>query len=240
MVPALTGIAASGASYIWTRRSKSLLYRFASLALIASVLGSFAASTAMAYISSLNYPGGTALARLHALHDSDVHSAPKSHLMQVQGQAQTQLQSQDEPITVYLDNLSCQTGITRFLQNHSSLPTSGAPAWIYDKTNDPTSLLDPTFWAQFQYVLAEEPARVIGSWEVLDTIEGYGGVGLTAEEGQEQGRLPGLNKETALWRTYALFVGKVKRFTGGRWPFVRMVPKLHVLKRQGGMPVAHV
>ncbi|KAH0145128.1 glycosyltransferase family 22 protein, partial [Aureobasidium melanogenum] len=65
IIPGLTGVGAAGASWIWTRRFKTLLYRLLSLGLVCSTLLSFASSLSLLYISSLNYPGGEALTRLH-------------------------------------------------------------------------------------------------------------------------------------------------------------------------------
>ena len=32
----------------------------------------------------------------------------------------------------------------------------------------------PTFWAQFDYVVVEDPGRVIGAWDVVDKVPGLG------------------------------------------------------------------
>ena len=62
-----TTAAALGANCIFARRTKSAPLALASLALAASVALSLAASAAMLAASSLNYPGGEALAELRAL-----------------------------------------------------------------------------------------------------------------------------------------------------------------------------
>lgn len=166
-VPPLLAVAAEGASWIWTRRAKSLLYRFLSLCLVASVFASFASSFAMLAISRLNYPGAEALNRLHTIAD---------------GKHRT--------VSVHMDTSSCMTGITRFLEKPVSQDTPRATIWRYDKTEDEEKLLDPTFWRQFDYVLAESPERVIGKWEVEETVDGYAGL-MLLRPGQpfaEQGR----------------------------------------------------
>lgn len=48
--------------------------------------------------------------------------------------------------------------------------------WAYDKTEDSAVLLDPLFWAKFDYVLAERPEKVIGKWSVEHVVYGFGGV----------------------------------------------------------------
>ncbi|TKA82866.1 hypothetical protein B0A55_00979 [Friedmanniomyces simplex] len=170
-VPALTAVASASAGWIWTRRTKSLLYQALALGLVLSTMGSFAISMVLLYISSLNYPGGNALRILHDMVPAE------------------------SGVRVYMDNLACQTGVTRFQEIR--------PMWLYDKTEyEEETLLDPLFWQGYDYVLAEHPERVIGSWVPEAVIEGYAGVSL---------------------------LGKNR---SGYWPSIRMEPKLHVLRRE--------
>jgi alpha-1,6-mannosyltransferase len=211
IIPGLTGVAAAGASWIWTRRSKTLLYRLLSLALVSSTLLSFAGSFSLVYISSLNYPGGEALTRLHEI-------VPEIQ----QGQ-----------ISVYMDNLACQTGVTRFLEKDA-----GA-RFIYDKTENQTTLLDPGFWQKFDYVLAEDPKRIIGRWEVMDTVYGYSGVGF-GRLGVDQESAPAIPTRGVVAQPLNMLLqiyNKVARtasqkLTGGRWPTVKMEPKIYILRSQ--------
>lgn len=108
----------------------------------------------MLAISRLNYPGAEALNRLHTIAD---------------GKHRT--------VSVHMDTLSCMTGITRFLEKPVMQDAAPATIWRYDKTEDVERLLDPVFWLQFDYVLAESPERVIGKWEIEETVDAY--VGLT-------------------------------------------------------------
>jgi alpha-1,6-mannosyltransferase len=209
IIPGLTGVAAAGASWIWTRRSKTLLYRLLSLALVSSTLLSFAGSFSLVYISSLNYPGGEALTRLHEI-------VPEIQ----QGQ-----------IWVYMDNLACQTGVTRFLEKDA-----GA-RFIYDKTENQTTLLDPGFWQKFDYVLAEDPKRIIGRWEVMDTVYGYSGIGF-GRLGVDQESAPAIPTRGVVAQPLNMLIrvyNKVARtasqkLTGGRWPIVKTEPKIYILK----------
>jgi alpha-1,6-mannosyltransferase len=232
VIPGLTGVAATGASWIWIRRTKSALYAFLSLALVGSVLVSFAASTAILGISSLNYPGGEAL---HALHKGIKHP-PRDHF------------------NVYFDNLACQTGVTRFLESHrgpqtvldvlETQDTLNSRTWTYDKTEDPTSLHDPMFWAKFDYVLAERPEKVIGSWAVVHVVYGFGGAKLlkpgeesgSLEEALYEGSSEAIVKEdwtskvAATWRTME---GSLRNsILRGYWAEIRMEPKIRVLQNQ--------
>ncbi|OCK77914.1 glycosyltransferase family 22 protein [Lepidopterella palustris CBS 459.81] len=230
IIPGLTAVAGAGASWIWTRKVKSQFYRFLSLALIASILASFAASTALLAISSLNYPGGAALARLHQITDHEQGS-----------------------FRVHLDNLACQTGITRFLEKHNP-PQSiedvlvgphdlAQKGWVYDKTEDPSLLLDPSFWSKFDFVLAEKPEKAIGKWQVVDIVYGFAGVRIL-RPGEESGRSApealealGISEPADETREYGA-LGKFSsalestvryRITRGWWAEVKMEPRIRIL-----------
>lgn len=164
IVPPLTACASLGASYIWTRKTKSILYGLGTLLVLASILLSFTVSTGMLFISSLNYPGGDAINQFHSILFQENRTLP-------------------EAISVHMDVLSCMTGVTRFQQYYLSsgeyrdLPViHGKPILIrYDKTEDEEVLLLPEFWEKFDYVLTEEPERAIGSWDVIGEISAYTG-----------------------------------------------------------------
>lgn len=171
VVPPLTAAASLPASYIWTRRAKSILYRLGSLLIIASILCSFAASTGMLLISSLNYPGGEALSKLHTILRRTPWPEPSS-------------ESTIANIDIHMDVLSCMTGVTRFQEipwrglNQASFPLiNGRPVALhYDKTEDEDVLLRPEFWDQYDYALMETPERAIGKWEIVDTVFAYAGI----------------------------------------------------------------
>jgi len=169
VVPPLTAAASLSAAYIWNRRSKTLLYRVGSYLLIVSILGSFAASTAMLLVSSLNYPGGDALSELHSIINRNKSPPTTSSL---------------QNISIHMDVLSCMTGVTRFQEYPSrdleleELPLiNGNPTkFVYDKTEDEKELLMPEFWEQFDYALMEEPGKAIGKWEIVSTVFAYAGL----------------------------------------------------------------
>ncbi|MCJ1409568.1 dolichyl-P-Man:Man(7)GlcNAc(2)-PP-dolichol alpha-1,6-mannosyltransferase [Ptychographa xylographoides] len=206
-----------GASWIWTRRNKSMAYRVLALGLVASTLGSFAASFGMLAVSSFNYPGAEALNYLHAYADGS-----------------------QNVINVHMDTLSCMTGITRFLQistsNTSSL--SGANTlWLYDKSEDDAKLLHPAFWEQFDYVLAERPEKLIGSWEIIYIVEGFKGVELVRPEETLRDSstpllvLPSASHISTLGRSFKAVAGWMRiRVTRGWWLQARMEPSVRVLK----------
>lgn len=235
IVPAFTAVAAAGASWIWTRRTVSLLYSLLSLILVISTLASFAISTLLLGVSSLNYPGGEALVRLHASQRSAVPDGAT--------------------VRVHLDNLSCQTGVTRFLQLPPPAISSifderdvhGA-RWMYDKSDGEERLLDPGFWAEFDYALAQDPKRVIGNWEVVDVVYGFDGVkilrpgdGSEGEEDIEIHMQDGRDVHahvppTAYQGKWYLQLMRLERLarplTKGWWVRLKMVPKVWILKHQ--------
>jgi alpha-1,6-mannosyltransferase len=232
VIPGLTGVAAAGASWIWNRRAKSVAYTALSLILVSSILVSFAASTTVLVLSSLNYPGGAALNTLH----HDINHPENPHF------------------NVYFDNLACQTGVTRFLESHSgaqtvldvleSQDTLSNRVWTYDKTEDPSILLDPMFWAKFDYVLAERPEKVIGSWAIAHVVYGFGGVRVL-KPGEKSGSPvePVYHGDTTVtirkhwidivamgWRSLEAVLRQ--RVLRGYWAEVKMEPKVHILVNQ--------
>lgn len=244
-VPPLTAAAAQGADHVFARRAKSPLHALASLALVLSVLGAFAASTAMLLLSSLNYPGGDALRQLRAL----VGTGPSRGLSPASASV----------TAVHTDVLSCMTGVTLFGQNPSGQPKSphsralenslngdpttaaAVPVLTFDKTEDEGVLADPGFWSRFDYVLAENPASVKGGqWETVGVVQGYAGIEVlkpgarTGDEGDEE------EGEKVLGR--GLLVKKVRdrvrRLTGGWWLGPRMEPRIRILKRTKGAAAA--
>ncbi|KGO37693.1 GPI mannosyltransferase [Penicillium expansum] len=137
IIPSLTAVAALGAAYLWTHRSRSVFARLATRALAISTLVVFCLSNfVLLPASAANYPGGQALDAMHyqhsILHDTDSH-----------------FDKTNSPINVYLGNLACQTGVTRFLQQP---PSSG---WVYDKTEDKAVKSTSGFWDRFDYIVVE-------------------------------------------------------------------------------------
>ena len=231
IIPPLTAVAATGAAWIWTRREKSLYYRILSMALIASTLGSFAASFGMLAISRLNYPGAEAVDYLHNMADGTKSA-----------------------INVHMDTLSCMTGVTHFLEMPSPKDSSLSlkrTIWHYDKTENETLLLHPTFWDEFDYVLAERPEKAIGAWEIVHTVEGFAGIGFlrpgeivaNGAEFVEQ-KLdgdtnwkdePGKRLQLGLELVWTTYENLMRRWiTGGWWVHTKMEPKIRILKRVKG------
>lgn len=215
------------------------MYRILSLALVASIIGSFAATGFMLAVSRLNYPGAEALNRLHALVPE--HHSPEHHPVGKAGRI----------VNVHMDTLSCMTGITRFLQlpapplaDLESAVVHGTGAgekvfWVYDKTEEDERLLDPLFWERFDWVLAERPEKVIGRWEIVETVYGYAGMRVLRpgeDEGDEMAR--GLRDVGTIAREgdVQAFWELVERYgravTRGWWVGERMEPRIRILKRE--------
>ncbi|KAL8981171.1 MAG: hypothetical protein Q9177_005656, partial [Variospora cf. flavescens] len=191
VIPPLLTAAALGANWIWTRRAKTLTNRLLALVLIVSVAGSFAASTLMLAVSRLNYPGADALHRLHAL--APTHHAPGAmvhvhmdtlacmtgitRFLQLPPPPSPVLPLPPSPPSSSSSSPAKPEGQQNGdLGSSSSSSSSSSNAttslfYIYDKSENETRLLDPLFWARFDWVLAERPERVIGRWVVVDTVD---------------------------------------------------------------------
>ncbi|PNS20268.1 hypothetical protein CAC42_5718 [Sphaceloma murrayae] len=267
-LPLFLASASASASYIYTRRTKTLINRLLSLLVLASLPLSLLTSTALLTISSHNYPGGHALATLHAMASptSITTSIPLQLALKPQKPA-SYLSKEDiekavaasaaarhannalrdkAEVRVYLDNLATQTGVTRYQElnrgrSQGVIKDGRGGKWVYDKTEDKKVLARSEFWEAMDFVVTERPEKVPGSWEVLESVWGFDGVGFTLQdEGKGQVHvvdevrrvflpLPGVGKGLE-----GLVEGVVRRMagvTGGKWPHVRLRRKLHILKR---------
>lgn len=236
-IPPLTAASALGASYIWTHRTKSLLYRFLSLLSILSVLASFLLSTfVLLPASSANYPGAHALRTLHRTADP---SNPE--------------------ISVYLGNLACQTGVTRFLETptyrrllrvpsaSSAEPIPTLQTFQYNKTEDEAAKASPAFWSRFDYLLIEQgdeentirdAAGKSAVWRDESVATAFAGLKVLAP-GEEAA---GLAEERLLHAVSGSYgphaFGAAREFarrsvTMGWWVEVRMEPRIKILRRVG-------
>lgn len=184
----------------------------------------------MLAVSRLNYPGAEALNRLHTLASNDTGV-----------------------VKVHMDTLTCMTGVTRFMEKPPPVLESEGPFWVYDKTEDEPKLLDPLFWEGFDYALAESPERIIGSWEVLETVEGFAGVGIVkpgddVKEGVEwpmvekvcQKAFEDVKERMDFGRLglcanglYGQVQGSAReRVTRGWWVRMKMEPRIRILRKE--------
>lgn len=175
IIPPITAAIARCADYISTRSSRSFFAELATnILILTTVITALGSHVLLLPLSAQTYVGAHAL---KSLHDVSLNYGPQPS------------------IHVHLTNLALQTGVTHFLDApssplHSRRPlimpgsadgtrpsiTSTRPPtrWVYDKSDNATALLTPEFWAQFDYVVVEDPARVIGLWDVVDRVPGLG------------------------------------------------------------------
>jgi alpha-1,6-mannosyltransferase len=226
VVPVLTATAALGAGYLWNRRDKSVFARIASHLLILSTAASFLLSNLVLLpASAANYPGANALNALH-----------KHHYQQslTSGGA-----------SVYLGNLACQTGITRFLQQPSE------QGWRYDKTEDENIKSTREFWDQFDYVVVEAStdaeamdadetqlhhALPLSNWETATVIDGFSGISIlrpgTPATGLVERRILSKVAGEPLYNAYAGVRDSARKLVlRGWWVELKMSPRVKVLKR---------
>jgi alpha-1,6-mannosyltransferase len=232
-IPPLGAASALGASYIWTHRTKSFIYKLLSTLLVLSILASLVLSTFLLLPASMaNYPGAQALNALH----TNVHGSKRI-------------------ISVHMDQLACQTGITRFLElpppksmlvvlpgsDDGSFSTlrSGSSLWIYDKTEDEVTKRTKEFWDRFDYALVEDPGHVGGSgkWEVVEVVDGFSGVGLLRPGDEASRHTPGREilkgilggRGLRMWERIAEVMRKY--VTAGWWIEIKTVPKISILRQ---------
>lgn len=144
--PLLNISAACGCSRIWMNRSKSSLRTLLGAGVLIHLVINSLFSLLLLRVAYSNYPGGYAIARLHRVEPSS------------------------EEVHVHIDNLSAQTGVSRFTQlNHR---------WIYNKTER----LEPSYFASsnFTHLLFEADPKVLtkvksfnSTFEILDVISGF-------------------------------------------------------------------
>ncbi|RPB04194.1 hypothetical protein L873DRAFT_1759446 [Choiromyces venosus 120613-1] len=238
VVPILTLYASIGGTWILNRRSKSPIYALTSLLIISSIPLATLASAGMLLISSYNYPGGQGINKLHHY----IPSSPPS--------------TQTLP-KVHLDTLTCMTGATRFLQDaplypssphspHTSTSSTLAPSKItFDKTEDETTLLTPSFWSDIEWVITSSPPRIIGKYEIVDSVTGWAGIRVY-RPGEKVGRLEvresrvgneeeGGRKKSWIGRGVEDGWGVRDFLLRGWWVGVRMEELVWVLRKQNGI-----
>ncbi|KAJ6779895.1 hypothetical protein PWT90_08593 [Aphanocladium album] len=238
VVPALTAAAALGASYVFARRTKTRLLGLVALALLPlTILVSLAGGGAMLLLSSLNYPGGDAVAQLFRLTAGMPPPAPAA-------------------VAVHADVLTCMTGMTLFGQNPHGLPLAVAdvssavlqlpegvapPLVLFDKTEDETAMAAADFWTRFDYVLAEDPSKVTaGHWRTVGVVLGYDGIEVlrpgavaAGDDDVEKNAQVASLQPPVLGR--GLTVRKMRNFvrslTRGWYVGPRMSPRIHIMQQ---------
>ncbi|KAH6650248.1 glycosyltransferase family 22 protein [Chaetomium tenue] len=249
--PPFTAAAALAAAHVFRRRTgKGAVPALLAAGLVLSVVGSWAASSAMLAVSALNYPGGEALAY-------------------VRGVAGVGGGGGGAVVPVHADVLACMTGVTLFgtgsgvagsvssaASSSSGLGAGGGIVKVkqqgqgqsqdgvrivVDKTEDDAVLASADFWSRFDYLLVEDRSKVVGGeWETVGVVKGYGGIEVV-KPGSERGddRVEkGTPRVVGLGETVALLKRTVRDLTGGWWIGPRMVERIFILRRVKEAPTA--
>ncbi|CAG7989095.1 unnamed protein product [Penicillium salamii] len=227
IIPSITSAAALGAGYLWTRRSRSFFARWATRAMAISSLAVFLLSNLILLpASAANYPGGQAIDALHRQHALHKNISTQAD------------------INVYLGNLACQTGVTRFLQQD---PSSG---WVYDKTEDERTKTTSEFWDQFDYVVLEASSdanfmdtdetrlrRALPSstWDSVYVVNGFTGISIlrpgVPAVGIAERRILGCLGGVRAVELFERIRGHARVLSRGWWVEPRMEPRVQILKR---------
>lgn len=165
VVPVFALLAANGVSHVSSllRPRNTLLlvsFQMSVVTLLAVIAGITAVKTVA---SSLNYPGGVALAQFHTY---------VPYIASVNG----------DPLVVHMDVPVCMTGASRFGQLYDTKTTTG-PWVIYDKTEDSESLEEIA--DSFDYVITALPPDNVTAtyatpenmqWTLLDIVQTFHGI----------------------------------------------------------------
>jgi alpha-1,6-mannosyltransferase len=241
VVPPLTAAAALGASTLVNqvparmatdetgrRAIRNIIFFIVSGSILATCLS----SAVMLVASSLNYPGGDALAALHGMIEHDQSTVSSS------------------VVTVHADVLSCMTGVTLFgvaegnglpqhhrlttdpdvvLRGHDSKPSVSL---VLDKTEDEGALSDPNFWAKFDYLLMEDDKAIKGgNWDTVAVVEGFSGPEILSPGIPHVEEEPRGVKRIGMAANVDALRRRIMDLTGGWWVGPKTVPKIRIMKR---------
>jgi alpha-1,6-mannosyltransferase len=187
VIPPLTAAMARTADYIYNRRDRYLTSRLLGILLVLSTACTALVSHAVFLpLSAQTYPGARALSSLHSLSLAyPAQPTVRVHLTNLALQTGVTHFLSTPSFTITSSSSSSSTTPTGHARPVLYFPGSAdgtIPAlssktrtqWRYDKSDNQTEFLTPTFWAQFDYVVVEDPGRVIGRWDVVDRIPGLG------------------------------------------------------------------
>ncbi|GEQ72486.1 hypothetical protein JCM33374_g6173 [Metschnikowia sp. JCM 33374] len=158
IAPLMTLLAGHGFSHCWRRKSAVFAYKLLILLVTGSTFVSFGISTFMAYASSYNYPGGTAIEFVNDI----VSDTPAG-----------------TNITIHMDVPACMTGITHFTELHR-------PNIIFDKTESDHALAK--IWNSVDYLITHKDlSKPLASdlviydsnhWDHLASVPAFAGINI--------------------------------------------------------------
>ncbi|KYN40384.1 putative dolichyl-P-Man:Man(7)GlcNAc(2)-PP-dolichyl-alpha-1, 6-mannosyltransferase [Trachymyrmex septentrionalis] len=145
--PLLNVAAAAACHRIWENRAKTTWNSFLAIVVLSHLVLNAMFSMFLLCVASFNYPGGLAIARLHRLERGSI-----------------------EPIHVHIDELTAQTGVSRFTQTNVS--------WIYSKQENLT--IDDPEMLQFTHLLIGGKNKFspsikpyLKTHDIIDSIDGF-------------------------------------------------------------------
>lgn len=119
--PMLNIASACACHRLWINRTKSFIQTLLSLVAGGHLIGNFVLTVFLLTVSGTNYPGGIAMSRLHRIASSEAN------------------------VSIHIDNLTAQSGVTRFTEIYSN--------WTYSK--DEHLKAGDEELHKFDYLLAE-------------------------------------------------------------------------------------
>jgi alpha-1,6-mannosyltransferase len=151
IVPLWNILAALTMSQVYRNRHKSFL-KHIPLKFFISVMFmfSFAFVICWTHISSMNYPGGSAITRFHEI-------------------------VKDQNVHVHIDTYSAMTGVTRFTENRKDrlFYVTEKSIWNYSKNE---TLVKAEDFTTFTHLITSTPSLHSRNFEIIDKIQTFSGV----------------------------------------------------------------
>ncbi|XP_052900229.1 probable Dol-P-Man:Man(7)GlcNAc(2)-PP-Dol alpha-1,6-mannosyltransferase [Anopheles moucheti] len=149
--PLFNVAAACACNRLWLNRQKSLWNKFLSFVCIGHLFGNTLLTMFLLLVAGTNYPGGVAISRFHRLAAGEMN------------------------VSVHIDNLSAQSGVSKFAQIN--------PDWTYSKLENLRP--DDEMLHRFDYLLTEaqdkysDKMRILSqTHEIVEFVECFSSIGL--------------------------------------------------------------